>query len=227
MEKLVYILSDSTRSPDAERDRCVADVVPVARKAGASNLKLLIPDLNDEVRSQNPLRMTPPFEAVGAALEFWLPSLDARGPIEAALRDGAGTLWGYLVTESIVVPCPHTVDDGIRVPGVTQWGMNDKPTKVSDEDFYHEWQVVHSKMSFPLHPLRESYDRNAIARRLTPETPVQRAIVLERFPSLEVFLDDARYFGERAALQEMIDHLPAFYEPSTAVSGAMSEYRFA
>ena len=86
---------------------------------------------------------------------------------------------------------------------------------------------MHSKLSFPLHPLRESYDRNAVARRLTPETPEQRAIVLERFPSLEVFLDDARYFGEPSVLQEMIDHLPTFYEPSTAVSGGMSEYRFA
>ncbi len=227
MEKLVYVVAGGAQPPEMERDRLFDQVVPAARAVGAMGMRVLVPDLTEAIRAASPMRVSPSFDAIGAVFEGWLPSLDARGAIEQALAAEGRTLWGYLVTESIVVPCPHVCADGERVPGVTQWGMNDKPATVSDEDFYREWQVVHSEMSFALHPLRESYDRNAVARRLTPETPQQRAIVLERFPSLEVFVDDARYFGEPAVLQEMIDHLPTFYEPSTAVTGGMSEYRFA
>ena len=227
MEKLVYVVTEGAAAPDAERDRLFEEVVPAARAAGATGLRVLTPDLSDAIRERQPMRISPSFDAIGAVFECWLPSLDERGPIEHALGAGGRTLWGYLVTESIVVACPHACADGERVPGVTQWGMNDKPADVTDEDFYREWQIVHSEMSFALHPLRDSYDRNAVARRLTPQTPQQRAIVLERFPSLDVFVDDARYFGEPKVLQDMIDHLPAFYEPSTAITGGMSEYRFA
>ena len=33
--------------------------------------------------------------------------------------------------------------------------------------------------------------------------------------------------GDRAVVKEVLDHLPTFWEPSTAIVGALSEYRFA
>ena len=228
MEKLVYVLEGGSVPIEERRARLAEAVVPTARGAGASKMALLIPDLTDEILERNAARIQPGFERVAAVFECWLPNLDDRSPIEEALRtsSGGGGLWGYLVTESTVAACPHSPGEGERVPGVTQFAMNDKPAHVSLEDFYREWQVQ-SKLSFTLHPLRESYIRNAVARRLTAEAPVYLAIVYERFPSMDVFTDDARYAGNRAVVKEVLDHLPTFWEPSTAIVGALSEYRFA
>jgi hypothetical protein len=117
-------------------------------------------------------------------------------------------------------------DESGRVDGITQITLNDKPKGVSDEDFYREWQEVHSKLSFDLHPTRVSYERNAVARRLTPNSPGHRAIVLERFPRLEDFVDESIYFGSAEVMQKMFAHVPKFYAFETAITGAMSEYRF-
>jgi hypothetical protein len=116
-------------------------------------------------------------------------------------------------------------DPGVRL--LAQWGINDKPADIALEDFYREWQEVHSKLSFDLHPTRDSYVRNSIARALTAEAPAYLGIVLERFPSLDDFTDDALYFGDPAVLKEMVEHLPSFYAFESAITGGMSEFRFA
>ena len=134
----------------------------------------------------------------------------------------------HLVTESTMVACPHAdrVADGERVPGITQWGINDKPANVDLDSFYREW-AVHSEISFDLHPYRDSYIRNAIVRKLTEATPHYLGIVLERFPSLDVFVDESRYFGDPAVTQKMFEHVPMFYDFETAITGGLSEYRWA
>ena len=228
MEKLIHVLNGGDVPLEERRARLAEAVVPAARGLGASSMTLMIPDLTDEIRERSPARIQPGFDRVAAAFECWLPNLDDRAAIEEALRtsSGGGGLWGYLVTESTVQACPHSPGEGERVPVVTQFAMNDKPAHVGLEDFYREWQVQ-SKLSFALHPLRESYIRNAVARRLTAEAPVYLAIVYERFASMDVFTDDARYAGDRAVVKEVLAHLPTFWEPSTAIVGALSEYRFA
>ena len=132
MEKLIYVLEGGNVPLAERRARLAEAVVPAARGVGASQLALLIPDLTDEIRERNAARIQPGFERVAAAFECWLPSLDDRAPIEEALRasSGGAGLWGYLVTESTVQACPHSPGEGERVPGVTQFAMNDKPAHV-------------------------------------------------------------------------------------------------
>lgn len=229
MEKLIYVLEGGSAPLEERRARLTETAVPAARGVGASQLALLVPDLTDELLERAPARIQGAFERVAAVFECWLPNLDDRAAVEEALRAASGdaALWGYLVTESTVQACPHSPAEGKRVPGVTQFAINDKPADVSLEEFYRAWQEAHSPRTFALHPLRESYIRNAVARRLTAEAPQYLAIVYERFPSMGVFTDDARYAGERAAIREVFRNLPSFWEPSTAIVGALSEYRFA
>lgn len=229
MEKLIYVLEGGS-APLAERRASLAEAaVPAARGIGATQLALLVPDLTDELLERAPARIQGAFERVAAVFECWLPNLDDRAAIEEALRAASGdaALWGYLVTESTVQACPHSPGEGERVPGVTQFAINDKPADASLEDFYRAWQEAHSPRTFALHPLRESYIRHAVARRLTAAAPHYLAIVYERFPSMDVFTDDARYAGDRAAIREVFRNLPNFWEPSTAIVGALSEYRYA
>lgn len=226
MEKLIYVLKGPTNAIEGRVERIAEAVVPAARAVGGERLVLLVPDQADEIRKRCVARIGGDFDSLAAVFECWLPTLDLRPAIEEVLSRHCETPWGYLVTESTLARCPHAIDDGGRVPGVTQWGINDKPAQVELEDFYREW-AVHSKLSFDLHPWRDSYIRNAIARRLTPTAPQFLGIVLERFPSLDVFTDESLYFGDPAVVKEMFAHVPSFYAFETAITGGMSEYRWA
>ena len=225
MEKLIYVLSGPTDEVEGRVERIAEAVVPVARSIGGERLALLVPDQAEEIRARCPARIGGDFGSLSAVFECWVPTLDARAPLEEALARHAGALWGYLATESTMAPCPYEVEEAGRVPGVTQWGINDKPADVSLEDFHREW-AVHSKLSFDLHPFRDSYIRNALVRKLTPAAPRYLGIVLERFPSLEHFVDESLYFGDPAVVKEMFEHVPSFYAFETAITGGMSEFRW-
>ncbi|HKK51233.1 MAG TPA: hypothetical protein VKA74_06580 [Myxococcota bacterium] len=226
MEKLVYVLWGSKIPVSDRLEKIGRPLISVAREAGASTMSLLLPDQTELIRERSPARLSPSFDSASLVFQCWLPSLDVRAPIETALGRQDGELWGYLVTESTVQPRPGSEAEAERLPGITQITLNEKPEGVSDEAFYHEWQVVHSRMSFDLHPLRESYERNAVARRLTPEAPDHRAIVLERFSTLEDFVDESRYFGDPEVVKATFAHVPTFYRFDTAITGGMSELRF-
>lgn len=226
MEKLIYVLTGPKDAVDGRVHRIADAIVPVARSIGGERMALLVPDKAEEIRERCPARIGGAFDSIAAVFECWLPSLDLRREIETVLSGASETLWGYLVTESTMAACPYEVGDGERVPGITQWGINDKPAAVELEDFYREW-AVHSKLSFDLHPTRDSYIRNAIVRRLTPRSPNYLGIVLERFPRLEDFVDESIYFGDPAVVKEMFAHVPSFYDFETAITGGLSEYRWA
>ncbi len=207
-------------------ERLAEAIVPRAKPIGGERLALLVPDQADEIRERCTGRIEGDFDSLSAVLECWLPGLDPRLEIEAIPSECCEELWGYLVTESTLAPCPHTVEEGGRVPGVTQRGINDKPVGVEPEDFYREW-AVHSKLSFDLHPTRQSYIQNAVARNLTLSAPGYLGIVLERFPSLDEFTDESVYFGDPAVVKEMVEDVSSFYAFEGAITGGMSEFRWA
>jgi len=227
MEKMIYFLErDAALSVNEFKDGLLGQTVDELRGHGAHTITINVADLNDVIEQDAPGRLMGPWQQVSAVASFWHDSLDERAPIEAALGAFSNSITGYLVTESIVQPFTADWKEGERRPGVTQFGANGKPEGVSDEAFYHNWQVLHSAQSFDLHPLRWSYVRNSVARPLTPDAPPYRAIVAEHFRSLEDFTDDSRYFGSEEALAEMIEHMPGFCDLNTMFSLGMSEYFF-
>lgn len=226
MEKLIYLVhAGAPDSPDPP-EMLGGPLREAARSAGGERMAFFVPDVTETIRERAPARLSPSFDSVGLLFSCWLPSLDARGPIEEALKDLDPGFWGYLVTESTFGPLPEAADATGRVAGITQISLNEKPEGASDDDFYHEWQDVHSKLSFDLHPTRVSYERNAVARKLVPRGPDHRAIVFERFPALEDFVDESIYFGDPEVVKKMFAHVPSFYRFDTAITGAMSEYLF-
>lgn len=227
MEKLIYLLG---REPgddmDACRDHLLARTVPLLRAHDARHITLNIADLDAPVRRDAPGRIVGPWESLGAVVAFWLESLDSRSPIEAHLAEVTPQLAGYLVTESLPQPCSQSWPEGERRPGIAQFTAHGKPADVSEAAFYQNWQIEHSRLSFALHPLRWSYERNAVARQLCGESSGYRALVLEHFRELRDFTDPARYFGDPAVVEQMYAELPAFCDVHNMVTGPMSEYRF-
>lgn len=227
MEKMIYLLK---RRADVEsgdfKAALLGPVIEELRERGAGNITVNLAELNDVLKEQAPGRLMGPWRDVSAVVSFWHENLDERAPIEACFEKISQSTFGYLVTESVVQPFERVWAEGERRPGVTQFGANGKPEGISDEAFYHNWQVLHSAQSFELHPLRWSYVRNAVARPLTPNAPAYRAIVSEHFHSLEDFTDDARYFGSQEAVEEMMEHIPGFCDLGNMLSLGMTEYYF-
>lgn len=227
MEKLMYLLkcSDSI-SIEAFRSSLLGEAVTELHGNGASQITINVADLNERLQAEAPGRLMGPWQDVAAVVALWHNNIDKREGIETCLRSMSAAITGYLVTESVPQGFEPEWEGGQRRPGVTQFGANGKPPGISDEDFYYNWQILHSTQSFDLHPLRWSYVRNAVARPLTTGAPEYRAIVSEHFRELEVFMDDARYFGSAEAIQEMIEAVPGFCDMETMFSLGMSEYYF-
>lgn len=226
MEKLVYLLhkpAAEALAPDFTQ-RALDALLPRLRAEGASNIVLNVADLNEAVRREAPSRIFGDWDDLAGALHFWVDSVDQRFAIEPLIRELAPVLSGYLVTESVVQSTPRSWRDGERRPGVTQLAVICKAPAVTEEEFYHNWQQVHSVQSFALHPLRVSYVRNAVVRVLTPGARDYRIIVLEHWRELRDFTEDARYFGSPEAVEEMYRDLPGFADPAGTTTGPVSEY---
>lgn len=132
-------------------------------------------------------------------VEVWVDSVDIWPDIVERLPSADA----HLVTES--VPQPPS-----GVPGLlTHLTWFPKPARLTEEDFFHGWHVVHTPASAALHPLRQGYNRDAVARTLTPGSPPVRAIVSELF-ALEDYLDPTRLFGGKEALDQTMAELPLY-----------------
>ena len=44
---------------------------------------------------------------------------------------------------------------------------------------------------------------------------------------MDDFTDELLYFGDPAVVKEMFEHVPSFYDFETAITGGLSEFRFA
>jgi hypothetical protein len=131
-------------------------------------------------------------------VELWLDNVDIWPAIVEQVPGDA-----YLVTES--VPQPVAGDDGM----LTHLTWFPKPARLTDEEFYHGWHIVHTPSSTALHPRRRGYVRDAVARTLTSDSPAVRAIVSEFFFA-DDYLEPARLFGGRDALQRTAEELPLY-----------------
>jgi len=225
MEKLVYLLwKREADAIDAFRARLIEEAAPKLVADGALALVVNVSDLHAKLGPNSPL-IVGEGRSVSASVSVWLQNHDSRPALEATLAGVAGRAHGYLVTESVPLRCPdRSGPDGERSPGVTLWTAFPKPDRLGDEAFYAHWYGSHTPLSFEIHPLWQ-YVRNAVARPLTPGAPPFRAIVEERFRSLDDILDLKRFFGgDLANIKRVMDDLAAFTDIATMNTTPMSEY---
>ncbi len=147
-----------------------------------------------------------------AVVSVWLDSIDERGPIEEALP-GAD---GYLVTESVPQPRSATA-------AITHFTWFPRPDRLTAEEFFLGWHVVHTPSTWALHPTRCGYVRDSVARVLTPGSPRVDAIVFEDFPTVEDYTDPRKLFGSKEALDETSRHLSSFADLETISSRPLYE----
>jgi hypothetical protein len=224
MEKLVYL---TRKKPalgiEAYRARLLEAVAPRLLDAGVRRLDVNVSDLLPAI--PKPMLLMGEGAALSAAVSLWLDCYDARGPLEALLAEDADRLDGYLVTESVPQPCPdRDWPDGVRSPGVSHFTWFQKPAGLSDEDFFRAWHEVHTPFSFELHPRRWAYVRNSVVRTLTPGSPPVRALVVERFRTLEDYTDPKRLFGSKQTLARSAAEVASYADPAALHSVPLSEF---
>lgn len=131
-------------------------------------------------------------------VQLWVDSVDVWPSLVEQVPSDA-----YLVTES--VPQPVADEEGM----LTHLTWFPKPTRLTEDDFFHGWHVVHTPSSAALHPRRKGYVRDSVARTLTPGSPPVRALVSEYFTPAD-YLDPSRLFGGKEALDRTMAELPSY-----------------
>jgi hypothetical protein len=225
VEKLVYLLWKSDQDTILRfRERLLEDAAPKLLADGALSLVANVSDLHEKLGARSPL-VVGEGRTISASVSVWLECHDARFAIESTLSGVASRMHGYLVSESVPLRCPdRTWADGERSAGVSLWTAFPKPDRLTDEAFFAHWYGSHTPLSFEIHPLWQ-YVRNAVARPLTPGAPAWRAIVEERFRSLDDVLDMKRLFGGNLTnVKRAMDDLAAFTDMATMNTTPMSEY---
>jgi hypothetical protein len=179
------------------------DLLVWSDDAVAAARSLALPGLRDvavstAARLENASLLMGRGTALAGLVEVWVDSVDVWPELVEQVAGDA-----YLVTESV----PQAVS---AAPGLlTHLTWFPKPERLSEAEFFHGWHVVHTPSSAALHPRRQGYVRDAVARTLTPGSPAVRAVVSEFFVP-EDYLDPARLFGGAEALQATMDELPLY-----------------
>lgn len=224
MEKIVYLVwKRDGDAIEAFRERLLGDVASALLSHGALKLTVNVSDLRAQV-GKGSSQYLGEGKTISGCVSAWVDCLDQRGGLETPLRGIASRLDGYLVTESMPLRCPdRDWADGTRSPGVTLWTAFPKPERLSDDAFYERWHGHHTPLSFEIHPLWE-YTRNAVARVLTPGAPPHRAIVEERFRTLEDLTDPNRFFGSSDNIQRVLTDIATFTDFESINTAPMSEW---
>jgi len=143
--------------------------------------------------------------------QIWVDSVDVWQQIVDQAPGDA-----YLVTESV----PQPVESEATL---THFTWFPKPERLTEQEFFHGWHMIHTPSSARLHPLRQGYVRDAVARTLTPGSPPIRAIVSEYFTE-EIYLDPKQLFGSTEELMATMEELPLYADQADIASCPLKRF---
>jgi hypothetical protein len=228
VEKLASVLwKPAGQADDAFRDALLAAARDLAKR-GALRLRVNVVDSRVAAGTGVRVgRMDPP---KAACVFYWLDLADARGPIEAVLRDLAARVETFLVVESEpLLNTTHVAPLGERTPGFNYVTCIEPRPGMAYADFIAHWHGEHRRCAIEVQPTF-AYVRNEIVRGFSADPPSWAAIVEEGFP-IEALSDPHVWYraaGSDAALaanrKRMIESCLAFLALDRVEAHPMSEY---
>ena len=226
MEKLIYLLGDSEagtvpRARTQLRDALIESASGL-QDAGALQATCTVADLDDPKADE--IAQFNQHGLLDATVSVWLHSVDDRAPVEAVLAPIAARLAGYLVTESVPRALEgHDPASGDRSPGVHLVTTFPRPDRLDAETFYARWHGSHTPLSLEIHPLLQ-YNRNSVARVLTPGAPPFGAVVNESVASAEIAADPIAFYRSEEDQQRAVEDIMSFIDFQDLSTVVMSEY---
>jgi len=227
MEKLVYLLRETTETPgDALRDRLLS-AAGTLRASGAVEIAINVAD--EAVAAGKAVtigRLDPPIRAM---VSFWMDNSDDSDALESALRGVVAAIAGYLVVESVpMINTTRVAAPGERTPGVNMVTCINRLPALSREEFWRIWYQDHKRVAQETQSTF-GYVRNTVVRPLTEGAPACDGIVEEMFP-IDALVDPKVWYAAgsddelRANLQRMMDSVQRFLDLGPLESHPMSHY---
>ena len=180
MEKLVYVLWTRDGEPhEALNRRLLGPLRETLSGMGAERLQINVSDA--AVAAGEGLRQRNIAPAPGAVVSFWLNTAHLRAPYEREIREQAGRIAGYAVSESTVLPNKEPFADGTRIDGFAQIALIARPPRITQDAFLDVWLKSHTHVGVETQS-NFYYCQNIVNRYLTYDAPPLAAIVEERFP---------------------------------------------
>lgn len=191
MEKVMYTLSrPEARDPDEFAAALTGDLAPRLLERGALRIAIAVHD--SDVAAASPLRIVNREPAIEAVVSLWVHTANERDDWEPLLGDLAGTISGYLVSESEPLRDPTPLAHGQRRSGMLQVACLEIPEGMSADDWFSAWRDDHTRVAIETQSTF-LYRQNLVARALTPGAPLYAAIVEEAFPAKAMTSQHAFY----------------------------------
>lgn len=217
MEKVIYLLSkDNTVSGEHFRDSLINDFAPTI-SAIAESIQINVVD--DAVALASLKRAGPeaadklsgPPIADGI-LFLWLKSVSLAKQVESSLKKFTESFYGYLVTESEVMPNTTTpTSPPSRTKGFDQVALLRKPEKLAYSDWLYNWQGLHTQVAIDTQSTCR-YTQNVIVRPLTPGALDIQAIVEEGYPDEAAMYDPMVFYNANGDSEKMAAHIQLMME---------------
>ena len=202
MEKLAYQLWK--KDDDSLETFKEALLKNLSRDIGELVSELQINIADSDVIPANNLAQSNYPPAPNAVIFIKVKSYFLADTLESHLEKITNKIYGYVVSESIILDSSEKSPLGLRSEGFSQVVFLEKPRTMSTFDWFDHWTNFHTKIAIQTQS-NFIYVQNTVVRSLQKESPSFIAIIEECFP-LEAMTDPEVFYNAKNNPRQFAKH---------------------
>ena len=203
MEKLAYQLWK--KDDDSLETFKEALLENLSRDIGELVSELQINIADSDVIPANNLAQSNYPPAPNAVLFIKVKSYFLANTLESHLEKITNKIYGFVVSESIILDSSEKSPLGLRSEGFSQVVFLEKPKTMSTFDWFDHWTNFHTKIAIQTQS-NFIYVQNTVVRSLQKESPSFIAIIEECFP-LEAMTDPEVFYNAQNNPEQFAKHV--------------------
>jgi hypothetical protein len=203
MEKLAYQLWK--KDDDSLETFKEALLKNLSRDIGELVSELQINIADSDVIPANNLAQSNYPPAPNAVIFIKVKSYFLADTLESHLEKITNKIYGYVVSESIILDSSEKSPLGLRSEGFSQVVFLEKPRTMSTFDWFDHWTNFHTKIAIQTQS-NFIYVQNTVVRSLQKESPSFIAIIEECFPS-EAMTDPEVFYNAQNNPEQFAKHV--------------------
>ena len=203
MEKLAYQLWK--KDDDSLETFKEALLKNLSRDIGELVSELQINIADSDVIPANNLAQSNYPPAPNAVIFIKVKSYFLADTLESHLEKITNKIYGFVVSESIILDSSEKSPLGLRSEGFSQVVFLEKPKTMSTFDWFDHWTNFHTKIAIQTQS-NFIYVQNTVVRSLKKESPSFIAIIEECFPS-EAMTDPEVFYNAQNNPEQFAKHV--------------------
>ena len=203
MEKLAYQLWK--KDDDSLETFKEALLENLSRDIGELVSELQINIADSDVIPANNLAQSNYPPAPNAVIFIKVKSYFLADTLESHLEKITNKIYGFVVSESIILDSSEKSPLGLRSEGFSQVVFLEKPKTMSTFDWFDHWTNFHTKIAIQTQS-NFIYVQNTVVRSLQKESPSFIAIIEECFPS-EAMTDPEVFYNAQNNPEQFAKHV--------------------